>query len=234
MFVNSQFKYSVFFVWFIFTLGLLPRVSFAALVETINVTDLTLDSSQIGPVSGSSVGLQSWKVDFPTATNTLNSGDMIAINIDFAGTQKLQISNPGDTFFVPFISARPGTPVIWTADEGTNVYDFTMEFTDVEGDLKQNNFSVDITAGPGYGISQVIDVTDSFFNFADLHLLLTANEVLTLTGRDLQVQLRAGQIDIIGEAPTVPVPAVPVPAAVWLFGSALIGLVGLSKRRKTG
>jgi len=28
------------------------------------------------------------------------------------------------------------------------------------------------------------------------------------------------------------VPAVPVPAAVWLFGTALLGLVGFSKRRK--
>jgi hypothetical protein len=28
------------------------------------------------------------------------------------------------------------------------------------------------------------------------------------------------------------VPAVPVPAAIWLFGTALIGLVGLGKRRK--
>ncbi len=33
----------------------------------------------------------------------------------------------------------------------------------------------------------------------------------------------------INEAP----PAIPIPAAVWLFGSALIGLVGFSKRRKT-
>jgi len=29
------------------------------------------------------------------------------------------------------------------------------------------------------------------------------------------------------------VPAVPIPAAVWLFGTALIGLVGFGKRRKT-
>ena len=29
----------------------------------------------------------------------------------------------------------------------------------------------------------------------------------------------------------LPVPAVPVPAAVWLFGTALIGLVGFSKRK---
>jgi hypothetical protein len=31
---------------------------------------------------------------------------------------------------------------------------------------------------------------------------------------------------------TTPVGAVPVPAAVWLFGTALIGLVGFGKRRK--
>ena len=29
-----------------------------------------------------------------------------------------------------------------------------------------------------------------------------------------------------------PIPAVPVPAAVWLFGTALIGFVGMSRRRK--
>jgi hypothetical protein len=27
--------------------------------------------------------------------------------------------------------------------------------------------------------------------------------------------------------------AVPVPAAIWLFGSALVGLIGFGKRRKT-
>jgi hypothetical protein len=37
----------------------------------------------------------------------------------------------------------------------------------------------------------------------------------------------------IGTAKTTLVPAVPVPAAFWLFGTALIGLIGFSKRRKT-
>jgi len=27
-------------------------------------------------------------------------------------------------------------------------------------------------------------------------------------------------------------PAVPVPAAVWLFGSGLIGLIGIARRKK--
>jgi hypothetical protein len=39
-----------------------------------------------------------------------------------------------------------------------------------------------------------------------------------------------GQLVIAGNAP---VSAVPLPAAVWLFGSGLLGLVGVSRRRKT-
>jgi len=30
----------------------------------------------------------------------------------------------------------------------------------------------------------------------------------------------------------LPPPAVPVPAAVWLFGSGLLGLVGVARRKK--
>jgi hypothetical protein len=40
-----------------------------------------------------------------------------------------------------------------------------------------------------------------------------------------------GQLVIAGNAPVVS--AVPLPAAVWLFGSGLLGLVGVSRRRKT-
>lgn len=36
----------------------------------------------------------------------------------------------------------------------------------------------------------------------------------------------------IGTAKTTLVPAVPVPAAIWLFGTALIGLIGFNSRRK--
>jgi hypothetical protein len=43
-------------------------------------------------------------------------------------------------------------------------------------------------------------------------------------------------IDAVGAissgAAVDPIPAVPVPAAFWLFGTALIGFIGISRRRK--
>jgi hypothetical protein len=41
----------------------------------------------------------------------------------------------------------------------------------------------------------------------------------------------SGVLTITGNSTTTP-PAVPLPAAVWLFGSGLLGLVGVSRRRK--
>ncbi|MBP8301501.1 MAG: VPLPA-CTERM sorting domain-containing protein [Planctomycetes bacterium] len=37
---------------------------------------------------------------------------------------------------------------------------------------------------------------------------------------------------VVGSLPTLAPSAVPIPAAVWLFGSGLIGLVGVGRRRK--
>lgn len=224
MITNSRLGFSIFTAVLFIVLGALPRIGSAALVETINITDFTLDNSQIGPFSSSSQ-LQQWEVRFASTTTSLNTGDMIALNIDFAGTQKLQIGAPGNTSFIPFLSARPDA---LATHDGTKIYDFTMEFTGVSGELKQNNLMVDISVLGGGLLSQAFDVTDSLFSFADLHFLLTATKDLTFTNLNLEIDLRAEEISIVGD-----VSPVPLPAAAWLFGTALIGLVGFSKRRKT-
>jgi hypothetical protein len=41
-----------------------------------------------------------------------------------------------------------------------------------------------------------------------------------------------GTLTLAGNGTTAPPPPVPLPAAVWLFGSGLLGLVGVSRRRK--
>jgi len=43
----------------------------------------------------------------------------------------------------------------------------------------------------------------------------------------------SGQWELAGNSLTLGVSAVPVPAAVWMFGSALLGLAGVSRKRKT-
>lgn len=62
---------------------------------------------------------------------------------------------------------------------------------------------------------------------SDLHYL-------TLWGADFGSDIFGGSYDgsKIGMDFRVELSAVPIPAAAWLFGSALIGLVGFSKRRK--
>jgi hypothetical protein len=51
-------------------------------------------------------------------------------------------------------------------------------------------------------------------------------EIVELTGADYD------QHHIWGDSFTVGVSAIPAPAAVWLFGSGLIGLVGMARRKK--
>ena len=54
----------------------------------------------------------------------------------------------------------------------------------------------------------------------------TTAEILELRGADYD------QAFIWGDAFTVGVSAVPAPAAVWLFGSGLLGLIGMARRKK--
>lgn len=52
---------------------------------------------------------------------------------------------------------------------------------------------------------------------------------------DLPFQPICDSEDVIGiDGCSTTVPEVPVPAAIWLFGTALIGFVGMSRRRKMG
>jgi hypothetical protein len=43
--------------------------------------------------------------------------------------------------------------------------------------------------------------------------------------------IAGADIDAIGAITTVPVDPIPVPAALWLFGSGLLGLIGIARRK---
>ena len=81
-------------------------------------------------------------------------------------------------------------------------------------------------------------IRDLRFSFPDLNALNTPAAIILLASVGTEVAGEFGLIECYNCGPRRPgldgayLSAVPVPAAVWLFGSALIGLVGFSKRRK--
>ncbi len=72
--------------------------------------------------------------------------------------------------------------------------------------------AVDAMSGPGVAESSFLDASDAGM----LSITLAGGETFTFDG----------YIDTYGSAS-----AVPVPAAVWLFGSGLLGLVAMARRR---
>ena len=82
-----------------------------------------------------------------------------------------------------------------------------------------------LTVGP---LGVLFQNPDNILLGSSFGSLAAGNYVLRVTGDILATQASySGNLSI--KAPT----ATPIPAAVWLFGSALIGLMGVSGRKKT-
>ena len=56
---------------------------------------------------------------------------------------------------------------------------------------------------------------------------------LTIQNNLTAETLASGEIAFIQKKFSISIPQVPVPAAVWLFGSGLIGLIGIARRKKS-
>lgn len=142
-------------------------------------------------------------------TNTTNAGGSVdasgSISLDLTGRQGLA------EFFIGAIGIQP-----WNIDDAASINATT------------GNFELFTT-----GSSSNIDKN-------------TQLPLLTLTGTPLDVALTATLVSAgnvgaswllfdgtpYSEVFSVQFQAVPVPAAVWLFGSGLIGLVGVARRKK--
>lgn len=97
-----------------------------------------------------------------------------------------------------------------TTTSAHNVYAFILDFN---SDFSFNQETLVEITGPGvYNLSQLIDqggATQYGFRFVGENVWSTD----------------------VGPFGTVEIAAVPVPAAVWLFGSGLLGLVGIARRK---
>jgi hypothetical protein len=140
----------------------------------------------------------------------------------FVGNPTPQIPTPpsGVNMFYP--TCDPSCEGIVTLTFGTPVTSVGAIFVDVEGDFATTGFSltpgatvpeVSFTSNQGQASFSFLGfVSDSPFTSVDIHFATRPGSDGVLID-DLQYAV------------------VPVPAAVWLFGSGLLGLIGMSRRK---
>lgn len=152
-----------------------------------------------------------------------NNGTATAMNVKFTGNSDLYLdiasgmySNYLDAGL--YAASVPNIAAGATQSTGLQATTATPVF-----DVLNTGLSAWIGAGSLAGIIQ----TATGFGISGLN---TANVVATVTNQS------AATLNVIYDytaiTPPDPPGAVPVPAAVWLFGSGIVGLVGASKRRK--
>lgn len=103
------------------------------------------------------------------------------------------------------------------SNTGTPKITFLLDGVDINGNDTDNidNEQREGDLADSWSFVGVID-TDGFFSA----------ELRELKGKDFQ------QVLLFGDDFTIGISQVPVPAAVWLFGSGLLGLIGIARHKK--
>jgi len=114
---------------------------------------------------------------------------------------------------------------LWVFEIGGDVED---TFVEISKD-NSNWESVGKVTGGTLGIDIDFYGFDTLDFFSFVRLTDDPNEGNT-TGITVGADIDA--LGAISSAPPVDIPAVPVPAAFWLFGTALVGFIGMSRRTK--
>ena len=111
---------------------------------------------------------------------------------------------------------------LWIFEIGPDVEDTFVE-------ISKNNVDW-FDVGKVFGSTSGIDIDAFGFGLLDFFSFVRLTDD---TNEGLQTGDTVGaDIDAVGAISSAPpVPQIPVPAAVWLFGTALIGFIGFSRRR---
>jgi len=187
-----------------------------AMLNSINSFALTYDENIDGDFSNDD-GVPTYIGELDIGTNIVNGT-----------TDWVDISNP-DTDIISFsvLSGQSLTSLIveYTADLNFEVFSSFGRILSDDSFSSIQNFTIGEFDERGLGI-----------------IIPTGTDILTLAGL---TQLSAGDYGInlsgfhkisgepfIDYSFTMNVATVPIPAAAWLFGSGLIGLIGLASRKK--
>ncbi|MFQ5643683.1 MAG: VPLPA-CTERM sorting domain-containing protein [Thiogranum sp.] len=89
-----------------------------------------------------------------------------------------------------------------------------------------------IPIDPATGLPMEGDLVEHQNSFAGYTFLLRADGVRIIDGLDFSLYTDTSNVPTGALVGVADLSAVPVPAAVWLFGSGLIGLLGVARRRR--
>ncbi len=164
---------------------------------------ITLDTDNIGVRNP--IGTRTWDGYAVSSGGLTHSGELDLVGFD---TQ-------ASVAYTPYLPDNPGTILNsisgWTIQDSDEIrFDLTIDFEQLRVAAQCSDLKPD---------PDDIGVYDACIENGSTYNRSIAN-YRPLTNLSL------------AQVPASPSP-VPVPAAVWLFGTALIGLVGFSKRRKS-
>jgi len=156
-----------------------------------------------------------------------------------ADTDFIQLDFAGNPDLGPGISTNGGTLALFDdSDFGGNALEIGSDggqvvFTDnMNGSWNAEVFDVTSTSGGSITLSSNanfvlgMDWGSGYFDDTNTTLISSPSTYLIVfDGRD------AGGNRISGNTLAVDLAPIPVPAAVWLFGSGLLGLAGVARRR---
>lgn len=175
------------------------------------------------------VGSELFVIDFDAIANPLVGNGVFSGQVDFGSPEA---SNPDEVFFNSGAMTDMGST---TALNGVGPIDGDFLTPDAVF-----GFSLAFSSS---GSPQTISIFDLGGTIIDSVLTPSAGFFGLLTDTQIGSFLITNGISSVSDLPdrffiddfkAYSTSPVPVPAAVWLFGTALIGFVGMSRRRKVG
>ena len=191
---------------------------------TINGTEVSTGFTDTGVSFGSSAGFAIGDY-FSLNSEAFSTSD----TIDFAravagGIGTLDLTSASTSDYQVFFNLTWSMSANTTASEGVNAVAETF----ILADIIDSNGRTSLADTLGRSVNGIGNFTN-FTVSSDFSLLLASGAASSI---EVQFNEALGYIDAGGQSPPEHINPVPIPATLWLFGSALVGMVGLRQRFK--